>query len=279
MTNSKTQKIIKDNRGEEVVMIRVDKEINNIISACQTNKLKWGRWDVKYWHPKYEKNLIKINDSPWPKKSFYEILEMNDVIQGSKGVSEYKKSGIQYLTIENIIFTGFDYTYKPKFVEPNGPMDVQGSRPKYGYVVLVRTGATIGKVLVVTEKSPNYTVTSVAYKLKFKNNINPFYICIFLKSSFGQLQLHQLKNGTGVENLNLDSEVPLIIVPMISRLVQKNIESGYKKMSQFHDKAIEARKEGDELEYKKNIEIAEKMLKDLISKTEAVIRGERDDII
>jgi len=279
MKNSKTQKIIEDEKGQEVVMIRTDITLKRMMKACKTQQLQWGRWDVKYWLPKYEENIIEIQNSAWPKKHFYEILDMNGVIQGSKGASQYTKSGIQYLRIGNITFTGFDFTYKPKFVEPNGPMDVAGSRPKYGYIILVRTGATIGKVAIVTDKNPNYTVTSVAYKLRFKKNINPFYVCVFLKSSFGQLQLHRLKNGTGVENLNLDSEVPLLFIPIIPETIQNHIETEYKKMSQYHDKAMEAKKKGDEEEYKKNIKIAEKMLKDLITKTEAVIRGERKDVI
>ena len=268
-----------DEKGREIVMVRVDKTFKEIMTACQIDKLEWGRWDVKYWLPKYEKNINEIKNSDWPKKRFYEILDMKNVIQGSKGVSQYTESGIQYLTIENIVFTGFDFAYKPKFVKPNGPMDIAGSRPKYGYVVLVRTGATIGKVVVVTDENPNYTITSVAYKLKFRKDINPFYVCVFLKSSFGQTQLHQLKNGTGVENLNLDSEVPFLLIPVISETIQDNVESEYKKMSKYHDRAMEAKKKGNDAEYKKNIETAEKMLKDLIAKTEAVIRGERKDVI
>ena len=279
MSNKNLVQTTTDEKGREIVMVRVDKIFGEIMSACQTDKLEWSRWDVKYWLPKYERNINEIQSFSWPKKRFYEILDMGDVIQGSKGVSEYTKDGIQYLTIENIVFTGFDFAHKPKFVKSNGPMDVAGSRPKYGYVVLVRTGATIGKVAVITDENPNYTITSVAYKLKFKKDVNPFYVCVFLKSSFGQLQLYQLKNGTGVENLNLDSEVPFLLIPIIDAKIQKNIESEYKKMSKHHDKAIEAEKNNNEAEYKKNIETAEKILKDLIAKTEAVIRGERKDVI
>ena len=41
---------------------------------------------------------------------------------------------------------------------------------------------------------------------------------------------------------------------------------------------MEAKAKGDEAGYKKNIETAEAMLKDLIARTEAVIRGEREDV-
>lgn len=42
---------------------------------------------------------------------------------------------------------------------------------------------------------------------------------------------------------------------------------------------MEGKKKGDEAAYRKNIETAEKMLKDLIARTETVIRGERKDVI
>ena len=42
---------------------------------------------------------------------------------------------------------------------------------------------------------------------------------------------------------------------------------------------MEGKEKSDEGAYKNNIETAEKMLKDLIARTEAVIRGERKDVI
>ena len=42
---------------------------------------------------------------------------------------------------------------------------------------------------------------------------------------------------------------------------------------------MDANKKGDEIGYNKNIETAEKMLKDLIAKTEVMIRGEQKDVI
>lgn len=42
---------------------------------------------------------------------------------------------------------------------------------------------------------------------------------------------------------------------------------------------MEGKKKSNEAAYRKNIETAEKMLKDLIARTETVIRGERKDVI
>jgi len=87
-----------------------------------------------------------------------------------------------------------------------------------------------------------------------------------------------LKNGTGIEHLNSD-EFQLIQIPNIPLEVQSHIEPEYKKMSVYHGKAMQSKAKNDEANYRKNIEIAEKMLKTLIAKTEAVIRGEREDVL
>jgi hypothetical protein len=42
---------------------------------------------------------------------------------------------------------------------------------------------------------------------------------------------------------------------------------------------MKAKKEEDNKIYKKNLEIAEKMLKKIISNTEAIIKGEKENII
>jgi len=92
------------------------------------------------------------------------------------------------------------------------------------------------------------------------------------------LQVERYINGVGTLNISFD-EVRAIQIPIIPEDVQNHIESEYKRMSKHHDKAMDAKKEGNDAEYKTDIEIAEKMLKDLISKTEAIIRGERKDVI
>ena len=93
------------------------------------------------------------------------------------------------------------------------------------------------------------------------------------------MQIKRRQRGvSGLIKINFD-DIKAIKIPILSDIVQNNIELEYKKMSEYHDKAMEAKKNNNELEYKNNIEIAEKMLKDLISKTEAVIRGERKDVI
>ncbi|MFH1233778.1 MAG: hypothetical protein V1649_03985 [Patescibacteria group bacterium] len=97
-------------------------------------------------------------------------------------------------------------------------------------------------------------------------------------TEFGQSQIEKVFHGISSAKIST-KEIWQIKVALVNDAIQQQVKSEYKKMSKYHDKAMEAKKSNHEVEYKKNIETAEKMLKDLIAKTEAVIRGERDDII
>ena len=100
----------------------------------------------------------------------------------------------------------------------------------------------------------------------------------FFKCKYGQSQFNRYKTGVAFNSLSND-EIRYLLVPRFSTKIGNQIEIAYKKMYQYHDKAMEARANGNEAGYKKNIEIAEVMVKELIAKTEAVIRGEREDVI
>jgi hypothetical protein len=108
--------------------------------------------------------------------------------------------------------------------------------------------------------------------------ISPIYLTIFLKTTFGKNQIHRFESGvSGKTEIDLE-EILNIEVPIINNIIN-SMEKRYLEMSVYHNNAMEAKKKGDDIEYKKNLEMAEKMLKNLISNTEAVIRGEKENII
>ena len=275
MENFKTQKIVKDEKGQEVVMIRTDIILKKIMEACQTRQLKWSRWDPKYWHPKHTNLFNHITN--------YKLVQLDDVkseiIVGDhirerlhEKYTSHKQ--IKYLKSESIGNSGL-YKYKIKYVTTNAYERLKRSQPKIGDL-LIAFGGSIGKICLISkELGRAITCDLCIFRVK---NINPYYVYIYLKSNFGVLQMEYIKNGVGIEHLNSD-EFLTIKIPIIPNSVQVHVESRYKEMSQYHDKAMEAKERRDEEEYKKNIQIAEKMLKNLIAKTEAVIRGEREDVI
>ena len=275
MKNSETQKIIRDEKGQEIVMIRTDITLKRMMEEKPTS-----RWNALYWHPTYVENVEEITASNFSVIRIgdtEERLTYGAIVTGKKN---YEGKGVFLINQGDIQFTGLDDT-KLKEVRKDSPWNIKRARVKVKSLILARSGVGgVGKnrITIIT-KPINAVVDSFVDILDLNDKkVNPFYVLVFWKTKFGKFQIERIINGVGTVNISFN-EIREIKVPDIPKKVQNHIETEYKKMSRYHDKAMEAKKKGDEEEYKKNIEIAEKMLKDLIAKTEAVIRGERKDVI
>jgi len=275
MSNKNLVQITTDEKGREIVIVRVDKTLKEMMEEKPTS-----RWNAVYWRPAYVKNLKEITDSNFSISKigdFEEHLTYGAIVTGGKN---YEGKGVFLLNQGDIQFTGLDDT-DMKEIKKNSPWNIERAKVKTKSLVLARSGVGgVGKnrITIIT-KPINAVVDSFVDVLDLDiRKINPFYVLVFWKTKFGRLQVERIINGVGTVNISFD-EIREIKILNIPKNVQDNIESEYKKMSKYHDKAMEAKKNDQEAEYKKNIEIAEKMLKDLIAKTEAVVRGERKDVI
>jgi restriction endonuclease S subunit len=134
-----------------------------------------------------------------------------------------------------------------------------------------------GKSLIFLDKE-NVTNISQDIDILRMKKINPYYVTVFLKSIYGNKQIWMRSRGVGAPKIPFD-EIKSIKIAILPESIQKNVEIEYKKMDNYHKKAMQTKKLGNEVECKKYLEKARIILKDLITHTEAVIRGERDDII
>jgi len=272
MNNKNLVQITTDEKGREIVMVRVDKTLKEMMEEKPAS-----RWDTGYWHPRFG-----LGDF-----TKFKIKPLDDFIEhityGQVGRREFVKKASdtkRYLAAKNFIPTGIDWTLKENYIKIGGWNDPKRSKPKIDDVLLIGVGvATTGRVAIVHKMEDDFNFGQDVKLIRLnKKEINSYYVCLFLKSFFGQSQINRLKTGVGTLNLDFD-EIKSIKIPILNESVQKNIEIEYKKMSKYHDEAMEAKKNNNDTEYKNNIETAEKMLKGLITRTEAVIRGERKDII
>lgn len=269
-------KIIRDKDGEELIMVRGDLTMKDWMDAKP-----FSRWDPDYWHPKYDEYIVEMRKKYQIDKlgNFLTRCNQGDGLRTKKG-DKYVIDGIPMISVVDINFTGINYTDLKQIIESHYKRIVS-AQPNYGDVLIVRSGAgSIGKsaIFLGQPKSKKIGITGHINTLGFKK-INPFFIEVFLKTYFGQSQIERYENGVSGQTEFTQDSIAEIKIPLISDAIQKNIESKYKNMSVYHDKAMEAKKKGNEAEYKKNLETAEKMLNDLIARTEAVIRDERKDIV
>jgi hypothetical protein len=263
--------IIKDESGKEAVMVRVDKTLKEMME-----EKPFSRWDPKYWHVKYDDlfSTLKIE----------KLRNYIRDIQGGGGGSHFsaflgdkwdeKGKFATYLHISALMNTGLNWV-DAKYINEKTYNRLKTKQLQENDILLSNKG-TVGKSVVVPRKFLK-TVVGDTRVIRVER-INPYYVCVYFKSFFGQALSERYKSGVASEGTTVD-QLYEFYISLIDEMVQTNIESEYKKMSAFHDKAMEAKKKGDETGYQKNIKTAEAMLRDLIVRTEAVIRGEREDVI
>lgn len=271
MNKSDLIQITKDQGGREAVMVRVDKTLKDMASVKPAS-----RWDPEYWHARYDKALSFLSKTKFSLRRFGDyVVEMTTNNHVKK---TFLNEGVRYYQTETVQNTGL-FHHLAKRVEESGSNDPKRTRLKIGDIMIIRSGTgSVGRVFTVTNDLGKANTIESVYLTRV-SDINPFYVSVFLLTSFGQAELLRSSSGvSGIININRP-ELEEILIPILSNSIQKSIESEYSKMSAFHEKAMEAKEKGDIGRYRTNLETAEKMLKELIAKTEAVIRGERKDIV
>lgn len=262
----------------DFVMVRVDKTLKEMME-----EKPYSRFDVFHWHPMFD--FLNPIFKKWKAKSLIEIEGEDVIIAGdhvrpsrneSKGYD--LRTRIEYYETKGFLETGYDYS-EIKECSENAYERLKRTAVKQYDILLSNAGvAGVGKArsCLITHNPAKRSCTGDVFTIRLKN-INPFYFYCFLKSKIGRVQILQIKSGVGTENINAEETLSMVI-PFIPDPVQSHIETEYKKMAVYHNKAMAAKAKGNEAGYRKNIEIAESMLRELISKTETVIRGERKDI-
>ena len=269
----------KDDSGRNSLMVRTDLTIRDLMNAKPSS-----RWNVEYWNPKFEvvyKTLSKWRTNTLEDIEGYESVISGDHVRKSRGESKGYDlgTGIEYYETKGFLPGAYDYS-KIKECSKNAYERLNTTAVKLHDILISCAGVGgVGEArsCFLSNVPAKQSCTGDVFIIRLKK-VDPFFFFIFLNSFFGRLQILREQAGVGTVNINT-SQVLSIQIPELDKKVISDIRKEFMKILKIHDKAMEAKKKDDETGYKKNIETAEKMLKDLIAKTEAVIRGERKDVI
>lgn len=265
--------------SNDFVMVRVDKTLKEMME-----EKPFCRWDVNYYLPQWDELISELKYSVIEVKFLKDFFKDNnwliatDHVRASREEHEGSKYPIQYYSPAGFNFTGYDIYNIPRCSK--NAYDRMERAQVYQYDVLLGgfgMGPT-GKSVLLLHKPADKAIVGNIFIIRTSPNYNPFVLDTFFKCKYGQAQFNRYKTGVAFNSLSND-EIRYLLVPNFSAKIVSQIEEGYKKMYEYHDKALEARAKGNEAGYKENVEIAELILKDLIARTEAVIRGEREDVV
>ncbi len=260
--------------GEEMAFARVDIGMDDLLKVKPNS-----RWGPDFFHPKYDfiKNTLKRHNTTLTIGALLnEPIIAPDHVRASEGEKIGPNYSVEYRTLKDLLPTGLNYS-QINYCSNNAYQRLKRTELKVNDILFAGSGVgAIGRVGIVQKISKKSCVGDLF--IIRNTNINQHYLYVYLLTEFGQMQIKKIFHGVQSAKISTD-EIASIEVPIMSENIQKHIEHEYLKMSKHHDKAMEAHKQKNKLEYDKQMRVATDMLQSLISKTEEVIRGKRKDVI
>ena len=203
-----------------------------------------GRLDSEYYQPKYDEILEKIKLTEYDKLG--NIVNMLKSIE--PGSEAYQESGIPFVRVSNL--TKFEIS-KPDIHLSKNLFDdevLEKLQPKKDTILLSKDG-TVG--IAYNVKKDSYFVTSGAIlhlSIK-KDDVLPEYLTLVLNSLLVQMQSQRDAGGSIIKHWK-PSEIKKILIPIIDKTIQIQIEQKIKKSfelkeqsKEFLDKDVEIFKE------------------------------------
>jgi hypothetical protein len=228
---------------------------------------------------------------------------------GSKGITYGQvgarllspRGAIRYLQVINVRDTGIDFAIKPDRVAQGAHNDPQRSRVRTRDILFTNnafrdTDTLLGRCVVVPREYGKVNISQHIDRVRVQG-INPFYVCAFLKTRYGRMQIERVTHGVDSTGISF-GRIRDILIPEISDDCQRAIVDQYMQMARYHDRAMEIKERllaetrvdpgrygetinalaNEKPAYRRAMNEATERLKHLIDELEAVIEGRRRDL-
>lgn len=132
----------------------------------------------------------------WEIKRFKYLCEY--ITDGSHFSPETTDEGYPYITAADVKGVGLDYDAAKKISQQDFiSLQKAGCRPRKGDVLLVKDGATTGRIGMVTSEKPCVVLSSVAI-LRAPDNMDARYLRYLMESDFVQAQIQASMAGSAM---------------------------------------------------------------------------------
>lgn len=215
------------------------------------------RLDVDFYSPRHTRLIKVINEATFRVETLGQISKYIVSGQRPKGGVKYIGEGVPSIGGEHITSEG-DFSFDDiKYI----PKDFHQKQKKSWInpldILIVKDGATTGKVAIVPEDFPfkDCNINEHVFKIEVKSDYNPYYVFSYLFSSLGQEQINRLTSGAAQKGITRDAiESVKIITPPTE--IQANIADEVKRRK---EERKQLKKEAEEIVEKVKKEV-EKMV-------------------
>ena len=164
---------------------------------------------------------VDFANQKWP---MVELGEVCEIFNGSRPKGGAINKGILSIGGEHINYDGSFNLNKKRYIPEEFFKGLKRGKLEYGDVLIVKDGATTGKVGYFDEQSP-FKIAAInehIFALRVdKEKIKSYYLYQFLKSSRGNIEILEHKVGAAQGGINLS--IKKIKIPLPSLEIQKHL--------------------------------------------------------
>jgi hypothetical protein len=205
-----------------------------------------GRWNPGYFEDRFIQVERQLRDADAVPLGQFIPDALED---GSKGITYGQvgarvlspRGSVRYLQVINIRDTGIDFAIKPDRVAEGSHNDPSRSRIRPNDILFTNnafrdTDTLLGRCVVIHRDLGRVNISQHIDRIRVQG-INPYYVCVYLKTKFGRLQIDRVTHGVDSTGISF-GRIRDILIPELVSKTQQEVEELYSEMSRFHDKAM-----------------------------------------
>ena len=174
------------------------------VRIAQGELMRHNRWNAGFFEERFRQNEAKLRRLRSVPLGKFIPEELPD---GSKGITYGQvgarklnpRGAVRYLQVINIRDTGLDFALKPDRITEGSHNDPERSRVGAEDILFTNnafrgTETLIGRCVVLARDYGKLNISQHIDRIRVVG-ISPFYVCCFLKSRFGSLQVQRAMHG------------------------------------------------------------------------------------
>jgi type I restriction enzyme M protein len=198
--------------------------------AVRLEGIKGKRLDPFHYRPVYDSLIESLEKGSYTIYYLGNITKLIASGQRPKGGVRHIESGVPSLGGEHINSEGGFNFSELKYVPRDFFDRLENAHLNPGDILMVKDGATTGKVAIVTNAFPyrEACINEHVFRIVAEDKIEPYYLFAFLYSSLGQRQIQRLISGGAQKGITREA-VGQIKIPLPPLKIQKQIAQEIKK--------------------------------------------------
>lgn len=159
--------------------------------------------------------------------------------------ANYLNEGVRFIRTQNVERNYIDLK-DVVYISEEDNKKLKRSILQENDILLTITGADFGRIAPVTKECLPANINQHSVRIHFKENIDPYYVSVFLNSIYGQSQIFRYSVGATRSAIDYTS-IKNIKIPISSAEIQKYIGDKVRKAQKLREEAKRLKKDAEDI--------------------------------